>query len=166
MNVNVINGDITTLSVDAIVNAAKPSLLGGTGVDGAIHRAAGRVLTETCSLLGGCEVGEAKATPGFLLPAKWIIHTVGPRWKGGKMGEPLLLTSCYRNSLKVAEDIGAKTIAFPAISTGVYGYPIEPATKIAVETVKSTVTMVDEVIFVCFTSNVLSVYQRELDKCK
>lgn len=155
---NLYMGDITELEVDAIVNAANSSLLGGGGVDGAIHRAAGPELLEYCRTLGGCETGQAKVTPGFDLTARWVIHTVGPVWHGGDHGEPELLASCYRESLARADEVGAGTVAFPAISTGVYGYPIEAAAAIAVETVHSTPTDVDEVIFAAFNQETFDAY--------
>lgn len=154
--------DITTLDVDAIVNAANSSLLGGGGVDGAIHKVAGHQLLEACRRLGGCETGEAKITPGFNLSARYVIHTVGPVWNGGQHGEAELLANCYRNSLQLAEENGVKSIAFPSISTGIYGYPIEEAAKVAIETVKSMepdLKSVEEVIFCCFSRRALDVYQ-------
>ncbi|MFZ2524242.1 MAG: O-acetyl-ADP-ribose deacetylase [Candidatus Ferrigenium altingense] len=159
-------GDITTLRVDAIVNAANSSLLGGGGVDGAIHRAAGPELLHECRLLGGCKTGEAKLTKGYRLPARFIVHTVGPVWRGGTHGEPELLASCYRNSLRVAADNGAHSIAFPCISTGVYGYPVELAARVAVETVQSSLPelgSIREVIFCCFSVGDFAVYQRLVD---
>ena len=155
-------GDITKLDVDAIVNAANSSLLGGGGVDGAIHRAAGPQLVEYCRTLGGCRTGRAKVTPGFDLPARWVIHTVGPVWRGGTHGEPELLASCYRESLACADEIGAATIAFPAISTGVYGYPAEDAVSIAIDAVVTTLTNVTEVTFVAFGQKTLDAYSDRL----
>lgn len=154
-------GDITGEDVDAIVNAANSSLLGGGGVDGAIHRAAGPELVEHCRTLGGCETGQAKITPGFKLRARWVIHTVGPVWHGGSRGEPELLASCYRESLARADEVDASTVAFPAISTGVYGYPIEAAAAVAVGTIRSTPTNVSEVRLVAFNQQTLDAY-REL----
>lgn len=155
-------GDITKLKVDAIVNAANTSLLGGGGVDGAIHRAAGPELLEFNRKLGGCRTGEAKMSPGFNLPAKYIIHTVGPIWNGGKNNEDQLLENCYNNSLKLAAENNIKTIAFPAISTGIYGFPLERATKIAVKTVKQFLkdeSSIEKVIFVCFSDHDYNVYK-------
>ncbi len=143
-------GDLTSYAVDAIVNAANSSLLGGGGVDGAIHAAAGPALLAACRPLGGCDVGAAKVTPGFDLPADWVIHTVGPVWRGGSHGEAGQLASCYRSSLGCADEVGAATVAFPSISTGAYGYPVRPAAEIAVAAVRDAVTEVMEVIFVCF----------------
>jgi O-acetyl-ADP-ribose deacetylase (regulator of RNase III) len=161
-NIIAMLADITTLDVDVIVNAANRSLLGGGGVDGAIHKAAGPGLLAACRELNGCETGEAKITPGFNLPARFVIHTVGPVWHGGQNGEAELLANCYLNSLKLTEENGLKSIAFPLISTGVYGYPIEEAARIAVETVRSIdpdLKSVGEVIFCCFSRRALDVYQ-------
>jgi O-acetyl-ADP-ribose deacetylase (regulator of RNase III) len=158
----VVLGDIATEQVHAVVNAANPSLLGGGGVDGAIHRAAGPGLLEACRRLGGCAFGDAKATGGFDLPARYVIHTVGPIWRGGHAGEARLLQNCYRRSLEVADEIGAESVAFPAISTGAYGYPVPEATRIAVDTVRSTICSVHSVRFVCFDPAVHERYVHRL----
>ncbi|GMU95568.1 O-acetyl-ADP-ribose deacetylase [Ignavibacterium album] len=159
-------GDITKIKVDAIVNAANNSLLGGGGVDGAIHRAAGPELLEYNRKLGGCATGEAKISPGFRLPSKYIIHTVGPIWQGGTANEDQLLANCYQNSLKLAVENQIKTIAFPAISTGVYGFPLDRATEIAIRTVKGFLRdndAIEKVVFVCFDDNTYEVYKRLLE---
>lgn len=156
-------GDITLERVDAVVNAANERLAGGGGVDGAIHRAAGDArLRAACARLGGCAVGEAKATPGFALPARFIIHAVGPRWSGGSHGEAELLAACYRRSLAIAEAVGARSIAFPAISTGVFGYPAPEAAAVAIATLRSTPTTVEVVRLVAFDAETHRLYRRLL----
>lgn len=160
--IKIIEGDITKQGVDAIVNAANTSLLGGGGVDGAIHRAAGPELLEETRKIGGCPTGEARVSKGYRLPAKWVIHTVGPVWAGGNKNEDNLLAGCYKNSLRAAADLGAKTVAFPSISTGAYGFPLERATEIALKETKAFLESdetLEEVVFVCFGEKVLKVYQ-------
>ena len=163
--IEIVRGDITKVDVDAIVNAANTTLLGGGGVDGAIHRAAGAELLAECRTLGGCEPGKAKITRGYRLPARFVIHTVGPIWRGGKHGEPETLADCYRNSLQLAVENGIKTIAFPAISCGAYGYPIEEATQIALKTTREFILSTDKiakVIFVLWGGEIYEEYRRLL----
>ena len=164
--IEAVQGDITEQRVDAIVNAANPSLLGGGGVDGAIHRAAGPELLEACRVLGGCPTGEARLTDGFRLPARFVIHTVGPVWRDGHRGEADLLRSCYVNALTLAAQAGARSIAFPSISTGLYGYPIAAAARVAVTSVREWLQVplsVELVRFVCFSMADLAVYRGLLD---
>jgi O-acetyl-ADP-ribose deacetylase len=158
-----VRGDITRERTDAIVNAANTALARGGGVCGAIFAAAGPGLDEACAAVGGCPTGDARATEGFALPARWIVHAVGPVWHGGDRGEPELLASAYRRALEVAGEVGARSVAFPAISTGIFGYPLEPATAIAVTTARaSTVAGIDLVRFVCFDAATLAAYERQL----
>ena len=160
--IEVIVADITGLQVDAIVNAANTTLLGGGGVDGAIHRAAGRELLAYCRTLGGCRTGEAKITPGFLLPARWVIHTVGPVWHGGRQGEARLLKSCYRSSFALALANGVRSIAFPCISTGVYGYPMDQAAHIALAAMCAHEERFERIIACCFSEGDAEHYRRGL----
>ncbi|MBW2309792.1 MAG: O-acetyl-ADP-ribose deacetylase [Deltaproteobacteria bacterium] len=165
--IGIVEGDITTMDVDAIVNAANTTLLGGGGVDGAIHRAAGPELLEETRRIGGCPTGEARVTKGYRLPAKWVIHTVGPIWTGGDKHEDVLLANCYRNSLGAAVEVGAATLAFPSISTGAYRFPLERAVRIALKETKSFLEAdqtVQKVIFVCFGGEVYRAYQEALDE--
>jgi O-acetyl-ADP-ribose deacetylase (regulator of RNase III) len=162
-------GDITCQKVDAVVNAANSTLLGGGGVDGAIHRVAGPQLLEECRQLGGCLTGEARVTRGYQLPAKYVIHTVGPIWRGGHRQEDDLLRSCYMNSMRLAAENQVRTIAFPSISTGAYGFPIERAARIAVTTVAeclASLSVIEKAIFVCFSRDDYNVYRNELTKLK
>ena len=165
MRLKIIKGDITTMKVDVIVNAANESLLGGGGVDGAIHRAAGEDLLTECRRLGGCPTGEARRTDAYRLPARWVVHTVGPKWRDGTRDEPRLLGSCYRESLKLAVEAGAQSIAFPAISCGVYGYPIREAARVAVRAVSNFLASddsLDEVVMVCFDDDAEGVFKEAL----
>jgi O-acetyl-ADP-ribose deacetylase (regulator of RNase III) len=157
-HLEVLTGDITLVAADAVVNAANETLLGGGGVDGAIHRAAGPELLEACRAIGGCPTGEARTTPGFALPARWVIHTVGPVWRGGEHGEAELLRSCYVSSLTEADRVGARWVAFPAIATGVYGYPPGPAAEVAVAAVRAAATSVTRVTFVVFDPTAARAY--------
>ena len=166
-SIKIVRGDITTCDVDAIVNAANTTLLGGGGVDGAIHRAAGPELLAECRTLGGCEPGEAKITGGYRLPARFVIHTVGPVWHGGKRGESETLANCYRNSLQVAVENGIKTLAFPAISCGAYGYPIKEAVQVAVKTTREFLAndnKIEKVIFALFSEDLYEAYREALKK--
>lgn len=160
-----LQADITTLKVDAIVNAANSSLLGGGGVDGAIHRAAGPELVAECRLLGGCQTGDAKLTKGYRLPCEYVIHTVGPVWRGGQQGEPELLSSCYRRSLQVAAQAGIHSLAFPCISTGIYGYPADLAAQVAFNTVRAEASRhpITQVTFCCFSAKDFENYSRLLE---
>lgn len=166
-SLEIVEADITKLAVDAIVNAANSTLLGGGGVDGAIHRAAGPELRAACAALGGCPTGEAKLTKGYLLPAKWVIHTVGPVWSGGGRGEEALLESCYRNSLRRGREVAAKSIAFPSISTGAYGFPLARAAEIALRAVRDELAReagIERVLFCCFGAEAAAVYRKLLDE--
>ena len=167
--IEIVQGDITQQHVDAIVNAANTSLLGGGGVDGAIHRAAGPQLLSECRTLGGCQTGQAKITSGYRLPARFVIHTVGPVWRGGRQREPELLASCYQASLKLAVENGVRTIAFPAISCGAYGYPLEEAVKTAVRECAAFAAAgaeLEKIIFACFDRDMLELYRAELDRLR
>lgn len=167
MNLRALQADITKLDVDVIVNAANSSLLGGGGVDGAIHRAAGPELVDECRLLGGCKTGEAKMTRGYRLPARYIIHTVGPVWRGGRFDEPALLAACYENSLRLAAEKGLGTIAFPSISTGIFGYPIREAAQVALKAVENFIGVhpgLSEILFCCYAAGDLDVYEAILSR--
>lgn len=162
IHLEAVKGDITQQAVDAVVNAANSSLLGGGGVDGAIHRAAGPDLLAECRGLGGCNVGDAKATGGYRLAARWVIHTVGPVWRGGTRGEPELLASCYRRSLDVASAVGAQSVAFPAISTGLFGYPPDLAADVAIATINASTSALELVRLVAFDAATLALYEERL----
>jgi O-acetyl-ADP-ribose deacetylase (regulator of RNase III) len=162
VTLEVVEGDITHQPVDAIVNAANTHLAPGGGVCGAIFAAAGPALVDACAALGGAETGDAKATPGFELPARYVIHAVGPVWHGGDLGESALLASCYRRTLEVADELGVNSVAFPAISTGIFGYPLEPATEIAIATVRGATTNVQLVRFVCFDHRTRAAYDHAM----
>jgi O-acetyl-ADP-ribose deacetylase (regulator of RNase III) len=166
--ISILKTDITTLAVDAIVNAANTTLLGGGGVDGAIHRAAGPELVAECTLLGGCPTGQAKMTKGYRLPAKYVIHTVGPVWTGGDRGEPELLANCYRSCFAIAREHGLRTLAFPAISCGVYRFPVEQAVEIAVRETRVALEKnpaIKQVIFACFGDEIYGAYRRAVEAC-
>jgi O-acetyl-ADP-ribose deacetylase (regulator of RNase III) len=162
MRLEAVRGDITTERVDAIVNAANEGLRPGAGVCGAIFAAAGPELGPACAAIGRCPTGGAVATPGFALPARWIVHVVGPVWQGGDRGEPELLASCYSRALEVCDEVGARSLAFPAVSTGIFGYPLEAATAVAVRTVRATETEVELVRFVCFDARTEAAYATRL----
>ena len=167
--IEVVEGDITEQRVDAIVNAANTTLLGGGGVDGAIHRAAGPELLAECRTLGGCATGQAKITKGYKLPAKWVIHTVGPVWRDGRHGEEELLASCYRNSLALAEQNGARTIGFPSISTGAYGFPMDKAARIAVAEIRTFLernSAMEKVVLVCFGKSAFDIHREALENIR